>query len=103
MKRGRAITACFMGAVLCLVAMFALAGCDQTPVTIERTEALVHIRLVDAIDYKPGYDALGLSRCANGVCMVELRKDLYPQCLTHEIRHVFEGDWHAGRETTEGC
>ena len=25
---------------------------------------------------KPGYDALGLSRCANGVCVVEVRRDL---------------------------
>lgn len=103
MKRGRAITACFMGAVLCLVALFALAGCDQSTVNIERTEALVHIRLVDQIDHKPGYIALGLTRCANGVCVVEIRKDLYPHCVTHEIRHVFEGDWHTGRETTEGC
>lgn len=86
-----------------ILAALLLAGCDQTPAQIERTEALVHIRLVDQIDYRPGYDALGLSRCANGVCVVEVRRDLYPACVTHEIRHVFEGDWHAGRETTEGC
>jgi len=103
MKRRNAIISCALGAALCLVALFALAGCDQAPAQIERTEALVHIRLVDQIDYKPGYEALGLSRCANGVCVVEVRRDLYPTCVTHEIRHVFEGDWHAGRETTEGC
>lgn len=99
----RAAYTCFACAALCAVALFALAGCDQTPAQIERTEALVHIRLVDSIDYKPGYIAHGLTRCANGVCVVEIRRDLYPQCVTHEIRHVFEGDWHAGRETTEGC
>lgn len=86
-----------------IFAALLLAGCDQTPAQIERTEALVHIRLVDHIDYKPGYDALGLTRCANGVCVVEIRRDTYPACVTHEIRHVFEGDWHPGRETTEGC
>lgn len=86
-----------------ILAVLLLAGCDQSPVTIERTDAIVHIKLVDQIDYRQGYEALGLSRCANGVCVVEIRRDLYPQCLTHEMRHVFEGDWHARRETTEGC
>ena len=86
-----------------ILAALLLAGCDQSPVNIERTDAIVHIRLVDAINYKPGYDAPGLSRCANGVCVVEIRRDLHPACVTHEIRHVFEGDWPAGRETTEGC
>lgn len=85
---------------LCLALL--LVGCDAAPVP-QRDEAIVHIRLVDTIDYKPGYDALGLSRCANDVCVVEVRKDLYPQCVTHEIRHVFEGDWHPRRETTENC
>lgn len=103
MKRRNAIISCGLGAVLCLAALFTLAGCDQTPATIERTEAVVLIKLVDQIDYNPGYEALGLSRCANGVCRVEIRRDLYPACLTHEIRHVIEGDWHPGRETTEGC
>ena len=91
-----------MNSVLILAALL-LAGCDQTSAQIGRTEALVHIRLVDQIDYKPGYEALGLSRCANGVCVVEIRRDLYPAYITHEIRHVFEGGWHARRETTEGC
>ena len=93
----------FACAGLCAVALLLLTGCNQAPAQIERTEALVHIKLVDSIDYKPGYDALGLSRCANNVCIVEIRRDLYPQCLTHEIRHVIEGDWHKGRETAEGC
>lgn len=86
-----------------ILAALLMAGCDQTPSQIERTDAIVHIRLVDSIDYKQGYDAMGLTRCANGVCVVEIRRDLYPACVTHEIRHVFEGDWHPGRETTEDC
>jgi len=47
--------------------------------------------------------AYGLSRCANNVCVIEILRDRYPYCLHHEIRHVFEGDWHAGRESIEGC
>ena len=88
--------------VVGLAAALVLAGCDASPVP-QRTDALVHIRLVDAIDYKPGYHAIGQSKCANGVCVVEIRKDAYPACLAHELRHVFEGDWHPGRETTESC
>lgn len=89
--------------VVGLTAALVLVGCDNAVPMPQRTDAIAHIRLVDQIDYKPGYDALGLSRCANGVCVVEIRRDLYPACLVHEIRHVFEGDWHPGRETTEGC
>ncbi|HCJ30373.1 MAG TPA: hypothetical protein DHV63_14040 [Pseudomonas sp.] len=81
-----------------------LAGCASEEIRpITREEALIHIRLVDKIDYKPGMQALGMSRCANGVCVVEILRDRYPYCLDHEIRHVFEGDWHAGHESTESC
>lgn len=71
--------------------------------TPTRDEALIHVRLVDHIDYKPGTRAFGMSRCANGVCTVEILRDHYPYCLDHELRHVFEGDWHAGHGTVEGC
>lgn len=90
------------GATLAFLAVL-LAGCGQIPTAIERTEALVHIKLVEHIDYKPGYTALGMTRCANGVCVVEVLRDQYPSCLLHELRHVFEGDWHEGRETTWDC
>ena len=82
-----------------------LAGCASKPQVppVSRDEALIHVRLVDRIDYKPGTQAYGLSRCANGVCVIEILRDRYPFCLNHEIRHVFEGDWHAGRESIEGC
>ncbi|WP_312168694.1 hypothetical protein [Stutzerimonas kunmingensis] len=82
-----------------------MCGCaiDEPARTPTRDEALIHVRLVDHIDYKPGTEAFGLSRCANGVCVVEILREHYPYCLGHELRHVFEGDWHAGHETLEGC
>ncbi|MCP9338566.1 hypothetical protein [Stutzerimonas xanthomarina] len=81
-----------------------LTGCASEPATpVTRDEALIHVRLVDKIDYKPSMKAFGLSRCANGVCVVEVLRENYPYCVGHEIRHVFEGDWHAGHESTEGC
>lgn len=90
----------------CLVGSAALlGGCasDGTSGVPIRDEAIFHVRLVDKIDYKPGAEAYGLSRCSNGVCEVELLRDHYPYCLGHEIRHIFEGQWHPGRETLEGC
>lgn len=82
-----------------------LTGCagETQMAPISRDEALIHVRLVDRIHYKPGMKAYGLSRCANNVCVIEILRDRYPYCLHHEIRHVFEGDWHAGRESIEGC
>ena len=34
-------------------------------------------------------------------CVIYLRK--YPQCLAHEIRHCYEGNWHEGRDSSEYC
>lgn len=38
---------------------------------------------------------------ADGKCIIYLRK--YPQCLSHELRHCFEGNWHEGRGTDSHC
>lgn len=82
-----------------------LGGCagERTALLLSRDEALIHVRLVERIDYKPNTEAYGLSRCANGVCVIEVLRDRYPYCVEHEIRHVFEGAWHGNRETLEGC
>lgn len=37
----------------------------------------------------------------DNICIIYLRK--YPQCLAHEVRHCYEGNWHEGRHTDEGC
>lgn len=37
----------------------------------------------------------------NNSCIIYLRN--YPQCLSHEVRHCYEGDWHKGRKTDEDC
>jgi hypothetical protein len=67
----------------------------------QRDEVFVHIRLVDAIDERP--DALGLANCSNGVCYIQILRDRYPDCITHEVRHGFEASWHEHRETTDYC
>lgn len=82
-----------------------LSGCatDDAPRVIARNDVLLHVRLVDHIDYKPGTEAYGLTRCANDVCILQILRDRYPYCLQHEIRHAIEGNWHAHRETLEDC
>ena len=34
-------------------------------------------------------------------CTIYLRN--YPECLAHEVRHCYEGNWHKGRKSTEYC
>lgn len=47
------------------------------------------------------YRTLAYAEIDGDTCKVYLRR--YPQCLTHEIRHCFEGNWHEGRNTDEEC
>ena len=93
--------------VCCLpvLALLFLLGCAsqlESPELI-RDDVLIHVHLVDHIDYQPGAEAFGLSRCANGVCVLQVLREHYPFCLLHEFRHAFEGDWHPGRETLDDC
>lgn len=94
-----------LSGMLVLAIALALPGCasNEPARVLVRNDVLLHVRLVDHIDYKPGTQAFGLTRCTKNVCVVEILRDRYPLCLQHEIRHVFEGDWHGSRETLEGC
>lgn len=82
-----------------------LPGCAShlAPPEPVRDDVLSHVHLVDHIDYQPGAEAFGLSRCANGVCVLHVLRERYPFCLLHALRHAFEGDWHPGRETLDDC
>ena len=57
-----------------------------------RNEIYAHIVLVDSLPAGVGGDSL----CINGVCTIRILRSLYPYCITHEVRHGFEGDFHAG-------
>jgi hypothetical protein len=59
------------------------------------------IKLVDEI--KERKDALGLSRCKHNVCQIQIRRDVYPLCITHEVMHGFSGSWHSTNDSTEYC
>lgn len=90
---------------LTLVAALLISGCvtDDAPPAVLRDDVLLYVHLVDHIDYRSDTKAYGLTRCANNVCTLEILRDSYPYCLQHELRHAFEGNWHANRETLEDC
>ena len=88
----------YLGIALSLL----LAGCDyfDAPAKPKRDEVFVAIKLVDDLPMRQ----YGEAQCTGvGVCTIKLKRDTYPMCITHEIRHAFEGNFHAGRESTDDC
>lgn len=60
--------------LLVVAGALALSGCatDEAARVPVRDDVLLHVRLVEHIDFRPGSTAFGLTRCANNVCVVEL-------------------------------
>lgn len=44
---------------------------------------------------------IGTADITGNVCTIHLRK--YPQCLAHEVRHCYEGNWHEGEDNDDWC
>lgn len=89
----------FALAALCAVMLVMLTGCDDQPKP-KIKEALVVIKIVEtpAPDWPAG--AVAITRgSGTGLSTVEILRDYYPECVTHEVRHVFEGAWHDQRTT----
>ena len=89
----------FALACLCAVMLAILTGCTDQP-RPKITEALVVIKIVDAPapDWPAGSAAITRGS-GTGLSTIEILRDYYPECVTHEIRHVFEGVWHDQRTT----
>ena len=89
-----------------------LAGCTAQPALVY-DEAFFSVKFVDHIPTPVEKDGkwvktYGITECSNfdnnqPICSIELLKEDYPDCLYHELRHVFEGNWHEGYETTWDC
>jgi hypothetical protein len=77
----------------------ALTGCAYTPPEPVRTDMRVILREMDHEDQAVAGTATYLPPI--NTCVVTLRE--YPQCLLHELRHCFEGQWHPGRTSDEDC
>ena len=87
-----------MRRTLTCIALVAIAGCDDfdgPPPKLQRSASVITI----AVD--PQLTPPGWAEWKGGICHITLRE--YPACLGHEVRHCFEGDWHAGYRTGEDC
>ena len=83
-----------------------LVGCADAPAPVPlRDLAVVTVRLVDQMPSECGNpEPFGcwIERLP-GVSEIYILKAYYPECLKHELRHAFEGDWHPGRRSVEDC
>ena len=89
-----------MRAAALIVAALLTTGC--TPhYNLIRTEAFVHYKIVDELSPPQNPNVVGFTRCTEGgLCEIQILRDYYPECLEHEDRHVFEGNWHGDTPTT---
>lgn len=82
-----------MRAVLPLL-FFALTGCSYY-LQPEIDEVDVTLRIVDEFPGEPL--KYGETECykEGNYCILTIRRDVYPGCFVHEIRHAMEGEWHS--------
>ena len=73
-----------------LLALF-LVGCGEYNIKQERVEATVILR--DEVKFG-GRDACGFAYWDSKKCIIVIKRDSYPRCLEHELRHCFEGKFH---------
>ena len=98
--------------ILCLV----MAGCTSHSKKYQRFQnsADIFIRVVEVMP--SGYeDAFSMTRCifkrdpetnkiiAARNCEIFIQAKYYPHCITHEVRHVLEGEWHGTKNSTQDC
>jgi hypothetical protein len=74
-----------------------LTGCAYVPPVPVRDD----VRIVLRAHNHPTAWGTATYLPAWNLCIITLRE--YLQCLLHEIRHCFEGQWHPGRDTVEDC
>ena len=86
-------------AILCGIL---LTGCVANTPKAVIDESVVHIQLVDVVDAN-NPNKLAEATWRGNVCIVKIRRDVYPNCVTHEIMHCFSGNWHEGYETDNYC
>ena len=86
-----------------LFCMLSFIGCSSTNYTLLHTEAEFKLFIVDELPTKNKY-ASAESHCNLDFkyCEIYILKEVYPRCITHEIRHVMEGHWHNGM-SKEDC
>ena len=59
--------------------------------------------LVDSFNGSVPFGTIAYSIYEPGHCVIVMKKDKYPQCLQHELRHCLEGDWHGKFKSMADC
>lgn len=70
--------------------LFVIVGCASQQ-ELQTHEAFFSIEVTNDV---PGGYATFLTHDSQGQPMLLVKPTHYPTCVTHEIRHVFEGEWH---------
>ena len=90
-----------MKLTLTLLLAISLVACAQT-YDIKTDKTVVVVELVDRVDNRGSY-GMAVWSDDHKRCHVRVLRSIYPHCITHEIRHCFEGDFHAGKESVVDC
>ena len=86
--------------LICLL----LTGCaafEPEPYTLQRHISTITIKVDPMLGMLPnteGESREGEATVTGDKCTVVLRE--YPICLSHEVRHCFEGNWHPKASAT---
>ena len=86
------------------VTLSLLAGCSSPkPVLLRNISAITIIETNHFTTPQSSREGeiLGEATIKGATCVIRLKK--YPQCLLHEVRHCFEGNWHPKTESEKDC
>lgn len=87
---------------LILILLVALPGCaafdtERTPPMYSEVSA--RVILTDDLPANINANAVW----DGSVCTIHIKRSQYPYCMTHELRHCFEHDWHDAIPNQTDC
>lgn len=80
-----------------------LSGCSVFEAPEYHRERDTVVAIIELTDDMPADWMIGHANCKDGLCRIKIRKSRYPDCITHEIRHGFEGAFHGNERSDESC
>ncbi len=83
-----------------IIVAFSISACSAQQYYPIYEERSVTLRLVDTFETPHQY---GESVCTKDHCVLTIRRDKYPQCFLHEIRHAMEGEFHRASPSSAYC
>ena len=78
-----------------------ISACSASP-TIRHDQVFIESKVVDQLPLECPAGALACSVVTGPLCQIYIRRDIYPACIAHEVRHCHEGEWHQS-PSSEDC